>query len=134
MILQGARHDLGRGRREVELDASAEQALSRHTWPGNVRELRNALERALLLSDGNTLRASDFRFDASGNMPATTAIDGRLTLKELEIRYVKQVLVQVCGRVPMAAEHLGIPKSSLYQKLKTYDIDPSEFRISESES
>jgi DNA-binding NtrC family response regulator len=133
-LLRHLTNDLGRGRREVQLDSGAEQALSQHTWPGNVRELRNVLERALLLSDGDKLKGSDFHFEARGSgTPADSAIHGRLTLKELEIRYVKQVLEEVGGRVPTAAEQLGIPKSSLYQKLKTYDIDPSEFRISESE-
>jgi DNA-binding NtrC family response regulator len=58
-LLRHLTNDLGRGRREVELDGSAENALSQYAWPGNVRELRNVLERALLLSDGTLLRAAE---------------------------------------------------------------------------
>ena len=133
-LLRHLTNDLARGCREVELDAGAEQALSRHTWQGNVRELRNVLERALLLSDGDMLKASDFHFEAGGGAQVDSAIHGHLTLRELKIRYIKQVLEEVGGRVPTAAERLGVPKSSLYQKLKTYDIDPSDFRIRDSES
>jgi DNA-binding NtrC family response regulator len=133
-LLRHLTNDLGRGPRDVRLDSGAEEVLSRHSWPGNVRELRNVLERALLLSDGDTLRASDFHFDAGGGAQTDSAIHGRLTLKELEIRYIKQVLEEVGGKVPTAAEQLGVPKSSLYQKLKTYDIDASEFRIPDSDT
>ena len=133
-VLRYLTSDLVRGHREVELDGSAEDALRQYAWPGNVRELRNVLERALLLSDRSTLRASDFQFDNRSDTPADPAIARGLTLKELEIQYIKQVLGDVGGKVPDAAKYLGVPKSSLYQKLKAYDIDPSDFRILDPES
>ena len=121
------------GRAEAGLDASAERALVRYPWPGNVRELRNVLERALLLGNGSSLTATDLRFDSTDPAPTSAAIDGALTLKELEVRYIEQVLGELDGRVPAAADRLGVPKSSLYQKLKTYGIDASKFRNLEAD-
>jgi DNA-binding NtrC family response regulator len=133
-VLRYLTNFLGRRHREVALDSSAENALRQYAWPGNVRELRNVLERALLLSDGSTLRASDFQFEFRSDASVGPAIVSGLTLKELEIKYIKQVLGEVGGKVPDALKILDIPKSSLYQKLKAYDIRPSDFRIPGAES
>jgi len=90
------------------------------------------LERALLLSDGSTLTAADLRFEGTSATPLPSAVAGQPTLQELEVQYIQQVLAEVGGKVPAAAERLGVPKSSLYQKLKTYGIDASRFRNGES--
>jgi DNA-binding NtrC family response regulator len=130
VILRGLAQDLARG--DVQLDSAAEPALCAHSWPGNVRELRNVLERALLLSDGATLGAADLRFEGRATPPTPLPGTGG-TLRELEIRYIEEVIRAHQGQVPAAAAQLGIPKSSLYQKLKTYGIDPSRFRTTVSE-
>ena len=115
------------GRTEVRLRTHAERALESYVWPGNVRELRNVLERALLLSDGDELGREDLRFEADEGT-GVHGSSGSLTLRHVEINHIERVLREVHGRVPLAAERLGIPKSSLYQKLKTYQIDLSSFR------
>ncbi len=111
--------DLGRGR--VRLQPDAERALARYAWPGNIRELRNVLERALLLSDGESLGAGDLRFEGGASL-ARAAAPGAGTLKELERQHIEQALRDAGGRVEAAAKRLGIPRSSLYQKLKQYGI------------
>jgi len=117
--------DLGRG--VVDLRPDAEEALLQYGWPGNVRELRNVLERALLLSDGGSLSRRDLRFEGTlGSDPGGP--DTRLTLRAMEMRHIELVLREEGGRVPATAERLGVPKSSLYQKLKTYGIDAARFR------
>ena len=105
------------GRPEVELSADAEAALSAHSWPGNIREMRNVLERALLLSEGERLTAGHLRFDspASAESPAD---DTQLTLAEVEQRHIERVLAEEEGNVAAAARRLGVPKSSLYQRIK----------------
>jgi DNA-binding NtrC family response regulator len=124
LLLKKLTGDLGRG--EVHLSPDAEQALVRYAWPGNVRELRNVLERALLRSDGSKLGRRDMRFE----VPAESEfqLSSGLTLRELEVRHIECTMREVQGRIAVAAERLGVPKSSLYQKLKTYQIDPSRFR------
>ena len=114
------------GRPSIELSTDAEEALVRHPWPGNVRELRNVLERAVLLSARGVVRAADLAFDASpaGGAPAqgATAELDNLTLEELQRRHIIRVLELVGGRVEAASHRLGIPRSTLYQRLKTMRI------------
>jgi DNA-binding NtrC family response regulator len=118
-LLRRLAADLGRG--DVGLDADAEQALQAYPWPGNIRELRNVLERALLLSDRQVLGRKDLRFDVTlGSEPWSD--DAQLTLPDLERRHIERVLRAEHGRVEQAAKRLGIPRSSLYQKIKNYGI------------
>ena len=111
--------DVRRG--SVTLAPDAEEALRRYPWPGNIRELRNVLERAVLLTDGDTLRSRDLRFDAFAE-PATTTVDTRMTLLENERRFVELVLGEENGRVEAAARRLGLSRNSLYLKIKKHGI------------
>jgi DNA-binding NtrC family response regulator len=107
--------------RGVKLSDSAVAALQAYSWPGNVRELRNVLERAAVLTEGGVLEAGDLVFDA--RTPAPRAAEGAsMTLAELERHHIERVLREVGGKVPAAAERLGIPRSTLYQKLKQHGI------------
>ncbi|MEY2689509.1 MAG: hypothetical protein RL375_3708 [Pseudomonadota bacterium] len=112
------------GRRSgVALSDDACRALEQHHWPGNVRELRNCLERALLLSDGAVLASRDLRLAAPRTTPPTAtgeADDHGLTLADLERRHVLRTLAAAGGQVEIAAQRLGIPRSTMYQKLKQY--------------
>ncbi len=122
VLLDGLAQEIGRPAIGLAPDALA--ALARYPWPGNIRELRNVLERAALLGDGTELRAAQLRFESGfGTPPAPAAGDlGGLTLKELERQQIERVLREEKGKVEPAARRLGIPRSSLYQKLKQYQI------------
>ncbi len=120
-----------RGRKAVSLSPQALSALQSYTWPGNVRELRNVLERAVLLSDTDILQPADLHFDAphalvAGATRAAAAFDGNLTLLEVERRHIESVLREVGGKVADAATRLGVPRSTLYQKIKTLGIEVSK--------
>jgi transcriptional regulator with PAS, ATPase and Fis domain len=108
---------------EAELSEGALRALQSYSWPGNIRELRNVLERAVLLSDNKVLRERDLHFDLPTEMPWSqgTATNTQ-TLDELEKEYIERILSIENGRVEAAAKRLGIPRSSLYNKLKHYGI------------
>ncbi|WP_257450928.1 sigma-54-dependent transcriptional regulator [Archangium lipolyticum] len=118
------------GRPGLDLSPTAEAALRSYSWPGNLRELRNVLERAVLLSSTPVLRPDDLRFDhllaralaPSPVEPGAALSSGRseldLTLREVERRHIERVLADEGGHVERAAKRLGIPRSSLYQKLK----------------
>jgi transcriptional regulator with PAS, ATPase and Fis domain len=125
-----ARHLLAKcaadlGRNDLVLSPDAERALQAYAWPGNIRELRNVLERAALLGEQRTLRAADLRFNDSVERE-TTAYDSQLTLLELEQLHIEQVLAEERGQVERAAKRLGIPRSSLYQKIKKFQIPSSK--------
>jgi DNA-binding NtrC family response regulator len=114
--------------RRVTLGADAIGALQRYPWPGNVRELRNVLERAVLLSDRNELRREDLHFDPGGLATEGSkgeSFTGEGTLAEMERAMIDKALEATGGRVAEAAQRLGIPRSTLYQKLKTLGITPS---------
>ncbi|MCA1585737.1 MAG: sigma-54-dependent Fis family transcriptional regulator, partial [Acidobacteria bacterium] len=93
--------------------------LQSYAWPGNIRELRNVLERAVLLSDRPVLHRGDLRLTPRVPEAATST---RVTLRELEHRHIEQVLREEGGQVEAAARRLGIPRSSLYQKIKQHGI------------
>jgi DNA-binding NtrC family response regulator len=126
-LLGGLASDLGR--RGLRLSADAERALTTYSWPGNVRELRNVLERAALLCGRDALEASDLRFESAGALQprveasaAAGAETAHLTLQELERIHIERVLRDLGGRVTEASQRLGIPRSTLYQKIKRYGI------------
>jgi DNA-binding NtrC family response regulator len=116
-----------------QVSANALRRLASHPWPGNIRELRNVLERALLFSTTETIEAEDIHFDLAApaivagavpsvrNMPMVLppAADTRLTLEEVEQRHIASVLEEENGHVERAARRLGIPRSSLYAKIRS---------------
>lgn len=113
------------GRVELRLDENSIQALKAYSWPGNIRELRNVIERAVLLSDQKTITINDLHFDGHTQV-GSPFLDSRLTLLELEKQHIERVLMEERGRVEKAAKRLGIPRSSLYQKIKKHQINTSK--------
>ncbi len=117
------------GRADLEITAGAMAALRSYSWPGNIRELRNVLERAVLFSQNGALPASAFRFDYL-QLPETAATDINLTLEAVECQHIERLLRLEKGNVARAAERLGIPRSTLYMKLKKHRIpvtNPEDF-------
>jgi DNA-binding NtrC family response regulator len=110
-------------RRAPRLEPAARDALGAHSWPGNVRELANALERALVLSRGDAIRAEDLP-DAVVAPPreAPSPPDGSLSLEEVERRHVQQVLAS-STTLEEAAARLGIDPTTLWRKRKRWGLD-----------
>jgi DNA-binding NtrC family response regulator len=122
-LLEKLATTLGRG--EVRLGEDCLEALQTYSWPGNIRELRNVIERAVLLSEQKTIGLKDLHFD--GTASSTAYLDSKLTLIELERQHIQRVLLEEKGRVENAAKRLGVPRSSLYQKLKRHRLESSKF-------
>jgi DNA-binding NtrC family response regulator len=102
---------------EKPVSASALTALRLHPWPGNVRELSHAVERALILSEGDELGTGDFRLTrGSDDSPAS------LNLEENERRMVSLALRQAGGNISQAAAVLGITRSALYRRIEKFDL------------
>ena len=99
-------------------DPSALQLLLDHRWPGNVRELDHAIERAVLMAQGNVVRASDLglRVESTGA--------GRLedmSLEDVEAFLIKKAMARY-GNVSQAARALGLSRSALYRRLERYKL------------
>jgi transcriptional regulator with PAS, ATPase and Fis domain len=105
--------------RTVELTPAALDALRAYPWPGNIRELKNVIERAVLLSDASALAANDLQFEQSVDEGQPSAV---MQLVDLERSHIKKVLSATRGNVVRAAKLLGVPRSSLYRKVKEFNI------------
>ncbi|HLK33577.1 MAG TPA: sigma-54 dependent transcriptional regulator [Terriglobales bacterium] len=105
---------------QTSLAPAALKMLQEYTWPGNVRELRNVLERALVLGCGSVIGPGHLSFESDVNVVPRDV--GSMTLNDLERVHIARVLQEEHGRVQVAAKRLGIGRSSLYKKLKDYDI------------
>jgi DNA-binding NtrC family response regulator len=115
-LLQRLSREIGRPIPRVEPEAL--EALQAHAWPGNIRELRNVLERAMLAATSPLLRPGDLRLSTAPRRSAALALPMAETLKEVEWLHIQRVLEEEKGSVGRASKRLGIPRSSLYQKLK----------------
>jgi two-component system response regulator HydG len=105
------------GEPKMSLSPKAREALLRHPWPGNVRELENALKRAALMADGERIEAEDL--DLLAGKPVVTGLEqlyaNRISLPELERRYIEFVLQQTGSNKTQAAEILGVSTRTLYR-------------------
>jgi DNA-binding NtrC family response regulator len=125
-LLRRLTHEMGKP--DLELAADAVEALVAYQWPGNVRELRNVLERGVLAAQGRQLQRQHLRFESGPVAAASPGESAGLTLLELERQHIERVLELEKGHVVTTAERLGIPRSTLYQKLKEHGIDAVAYR------
>ncbi len=118
-----ARSAMQRGEPQKGLSEDALDALMAYAWPGNVRELENALERAVILSSGDTIRADALPERVTARR-AEPLVSERTpvtpTLEAIERAYIQWVLQNEGGNKSRAADMLGIDPSTLYRKLARY--------------
>ncbi len=114
-----ARHRRG----QLVLAPEARRALAAYAWPGNVRELVNTLERAVVLSRGDTIRAEDLPDRLLEPPPAAPATpEAGLSLEDVERRHIVQVLAE-SSTLEDAAARLGINVTTLWRKRRRYGIE-----------
>jgi DNA-binding NtrC family response regulator len=99
-------------------DPAALQMLMDHRWPGNVRELDHAIERAVLMSGGPSVRASDLGLRVDGTASARLE---DMSLEEVEAHLIKKAMTRF-GNVSHAARALGLSRSALYRRLERYKL------------
>jgi len=106
----------------TRLTERAAQAILDYPWPGNVRELKNAIERAVALSDSEEIDLELGGEDTGGSDTSGSAIDAdHPTLEVLERRYIEKTLAYAEGNREKTASILGINKSTLWRKLQNYE-------------
>ena len=106
----------------------AEKLLA-YDWPGNVRELRNAIERAIAMTNYERLAVEDLPERVRDYRSSRLVLEGTdsaelLPMEEVERRYIRHVLRVVGGNKTLAAQALGFDRKTLYRKLqKSGDIE-----------
>ena len=112
------------GKPKMSFSDEVLELLLRYPWPGNVRELKNVVERMVVMSSSDRLAAKDLpvevRTAQTGLANAESASGGALA--DVEKAHILRVLQNVDGNKKKAAEVLGIDRSTLYSKLKSYSI------------
>jgi DNA-binding NtrC family response regulator len=104
------------------ISGDALKVLIDYDWPGNVRELENVIERAIVTSHNETLVESDFSWLTQRSCAPQSWEVPDVPLADLERRAIIAVLERKGGNVKDAAASLGIDRSTLYDKLKRYEI------------
>jgi len=107
----------------LQFSDDARKALVAYSWPGNIRELRNAVERAVVLSRGATLRKEDLPdilFHSS--VPRDRTLPEQSTLEQMEQEHIRRVLA-LAPTFEDAAATLGVCISTLWHKRKRYHLD-----------
>ncbi len=107
------------GRALAGFSAEARRALLDYRWPGNVRELEHAIERAVLMSQGELVGAVDLGLQ--GAAAGESQLD-QLTLEEAEAILIRKALQRYQGNVSRAAEALGLSRSALYRRLQAHGL------------
>jgi len=106
----------------------SEEAMTRlmsYDWPGNVRELENVIERAVALGAGAVIHTVDLPTNLQTSpLPNASSLspEGIIPLRELEKRAILRALEELGGDKMMAARLLGIGKTTLYRKLREYQL------------
>lgn len=97
--------------------------LKKHDFPGNVRELQYVLERAVIMTDGSTLKPEDLVFSSiERSTSATNNTTTSLNLDDLEKNAILTVLEKNKGNVSKSAKELGITRAALYRRLEKYEL------------
>jgi DNA-binding NtrC family response regulator len=99
------------------------ELLRHYDWPGNVRELENVIERAVVLSSGAVIQPEDLAFPALGSLPPLAGASRYQTrLETVEREVLREALQAHGGDKRAAAQALGLALSTLYAKLKKYQL------------
>jgi two-component system, NtrC family, response regulator HydG len=127
-----AQHFLQKFARENHkpLDAFTEAARTKilgHRWPGNVRELENAIERAVVMSEGPKLDADDLPFDAAQPVQGPVRIPGS-TMADIERFAILSTLEATEGSTTRAAEILDISVRTIQYRLAEYGMTSKDLR------
>jgi formate hydrogenlyase transcriptional activator len=121
------------GKKFKTINRKTLQLLQAYGWPGNVRELQNVIERAVILSDGDTFSVDETWLKQQPHQVAspTVALNGALLTQEKEM--IEAALAESRGRIAGpagAAAKLGLPTRTLDSKIKRLGINKFRFKIS----
>ena len=105
---------------QLQIPMPVMAALQQYAWPGNVRELQHAIERAVIMSDGNALTEQDFGIGRESQ--AGTFAFEKLNLEKIEEWAIRRAIAKHGGNISHAADELGLSRGALYRRMETYGI------------
>ncbi len=123
-----ARHNARFGKNVADVDAAAAQYLQQYAYPGNVRELESIIAHAVIMAEDSTIRAADLPDYVRHGVAMRPALayhqgDALPTLAEVEERHIRHALEVLNGNQSRAAKKLGISRSTLWRKMREYNIE-----------
>jgi len=111
------------GEKVERISEEALDLLMEYDWPGNVRELENIIERAMVITKGNLIKAEDLHLTPQVMKEEGAAQAGKdKTLKSIEKKHIAKILKENNWNVQKSAEQLGIDRVTLYNKIKKYKL------------
>jgi two-component system, NtrC family, response regulator HydG len=107
----------------LEVDAKTVRSFENYAWPGNIREFQHAIERSIILCEGNILKPSDCFFAS----PISQEHDEELNyptfnLESIEKQIIQKVLLKFSGNISKASNELGLTRTSLYRRMEKYGL------------
>jgi len=119
------------GRRAKRFETDAVEALQRYPWPGNVRELRNVIERLMIMVPGERVTARDLLFldQSAGSVAVEDSSPASImplhdARDDFERQYILRALAAQQGNISRTADVLGVERSNLYRKMRSFGIAP----------
>lgn len=111
------------------VDAAAASYLRHYDYPGNVRELESIVAHAVIMADGDLIVSEDLpEYVRLGSRPrpalAYQQEEKLLSMAEMEAQHIRHVLTALKGNQSQTAKKLGLSRSTLWRKMRLYDIDP----------
>lgn len=103
---------------EMKLSEKAKECLLNYSWPGNIRELKHLMERAVIMADSKIINEKDFNFKKQNY----TATPESLNVEDVEKNAIMHAINKNNGNLTKASDELGMGRSTLYRKMKKYDI------------
>ena len=113
-------------RKVASISPALTRQLQQYRWPGNIRELQHAIERAVILAQGNVLEPEDFYFGTS--TPAAIPTDKdlpfqeNLQIEDMEKKMIQQAMQKYHGNITDIARELGLSRQALYRRLEKYGL------------
>jgi DNA-binding NtrC family response regulator len=112
----------GKYRKEITMTDQAINKMMKYNWPGNVRELQHSVEKAVILASGTRLQSSDFHLE--DHIHKIEEVQHSFNLEENEREIILNALNTFEWNMSKTAKELGINRSTLYDKIKKYELKP----------
>ena len=103
------------------IQSGAMKKLNHYSWPGNVRELQHAIERAVIMTEGDSLSPDDFILSSQAKSGGDFEFDS-YNLDDIEKQVISKVLKHYQGNITQAAQDLGLTRTSLYRRMEKHGL------------